>query len=293
MKKIAYLCLLLLLSLAACRGTKNTERLSHEKDSLMMVVAEKDSIIDDVFNAMNAVADNFRQIRTRENIIDKHAQDSEIRRGTAAQINEDMAAISRLLEENRATIARLQLSAEALRKSNVQVEGMEKMIAQLQRQVEEKDREVARLRQQLQISEEQVAHLNRHVENLDAQVTNLAEQREILAGEVKTATDNLYTAYYIVGSEKELLDKEIVYKSGFIGRTLKINQNRSLDSFTQVDTRSLEEVIIDRKKVTLVSTHPEGSYEWLMDADGWYASLRITDRERFWESSKILVIGYK
>ena len=67
--------------------------------------------------------------------------------------------------------------------------------------------------------------------------------------------------------------KEIVYKSGFIGRTLKINESRSLDSFTKVDIRHFDSVVIGQKKVTLVSSHPAGSYEFVQDEKGVYESL--------------------
>lgn len=90
-----------------------------------------------------------------------------------------------------------------------------------------------------------------------------------------------------------MLAKEIVYKSGFIGRTLKINESRSLDSFTKVDIRHFDSVVIGQKKVTLVSSHPAGSYEFVQDEKGVYESLIIKDKRKFWEYSKVLVISYK
>ena len=139
----------------------------------------------------------------------------------------------------------------------------------------------------------QVAELHEQVSGLNTQVTGLSEAKASLEGEVKGQTDILNTAYYIVGSEKELLAKEIVYKSGFIGRTLKINESRSLDSFTKVNIRHFDSVVIGQKKVTLVSSHPAGSYEFVQDEKGVYESLIIKDKRKFWEYSKVLVISYK
>ena len=139
----------------------------------------------------------------------------------------------------------------------------------------------------------QVAELTDQVSGLNTQVSTLTVEKTDLQGEVKNQKDILNTGYYIVGAEKELLSKEIVYKSGFIGRTLKINENRSLDSFTQIDIRTLSEVKIGHKKAVLVSSHPAESYTLISNADGSFESLQIKDKNKFWEYSKVLVISYK
>ena len=45
--------------------------------------------------------------------------------------------------------------------------------------------------------------------------------------------------------------------------------------------------------MTVVSTHPEGSYELVTDGSKSVEKLLITDPVRFWESSKVLVVSYK
>ena len=149
------------------------------------------------------------------------------------------------------------------------------------------------LKQSLADKNVQVQTLTEEVTGLNTQVTELSTEKASLEGEIKNRDNILNTGYYIIGSEKELLSKEIVYKSGFIGRTLKINENRSLDSFTQVDIRNLDHVMIGQKKATLVSSHPAESYEFVMADDGTFESLQIKDKNKFWEYSKVMVISYK
>ena len=43
----------------------------------------------------------------------------------------------------------------------------------------------------------------------------------------------------------------------------------------------------------LVSSHPAGSYEFVMNADGVFEELQIKDKTKFWEYSKVLVVSYK
>ena len=116
---------------------------------------------------------------------------------------------------------------------------------------------------------------------------------ENLSGEKVELQNQLNTVYYIVGAEKELRDAQIINKQGFIGRTLTVGRNSNFDSFTMADSRLLSEVPVGQKKATLVTSHPEGSYELVTDANKVVEKLIITDPVRFWESSKILIISYK
>ena len=291
MKKILYLFVLLLL--ASCTGGQKTERLTGQNDSLAVAVAQKDSVLNEVFSSLSTVTENLNAIKSRENIINENIDKGEIPKGTTTQINEDIEAINQLLIANRQTIARLQQSADQLKKANVKIGSFEKLIAQLNAQIESKDQEIKILKQNLENMHVQVAELTEQVSGLNTQVSGLTAEKTSLEGEVKTQNNILNTGYYIVGSEKELLSKEIVYKSGFIGRTLKINENRSLDSFTQVDIRNFDDVKIGHKKATLVSSHPAGSYEFVMNDSGVFESLVIKDKSKFWEYSKVLVISYK
>ena len=130
MKKFAFL-LLFLLPLVSCVNRQGADQVESIKDSLTRVVAAKDSMINEVFASMNAVAENLNAIKVREKIINKNIDNGEIRNQTPTQINEDVEAINQLLLQNRETIARLQQSANQLKKANINIANMEKLIAQL------------------------------------------------------------------------------------------------------------------------------------------------------------------
>lgn len=292
MKKIVF-AFLLCIPFISCVSKKSADTLTAKNDSLTAVVAQKDLIINDVFVAMNGIAENLNNITAREKVISASLDNGEIKNQTTAQINRDIEAIDRLLVQNRENIQRLQANVEQLRKANVKIDGLEKLVAQLNTQLEQKDQEIVIFRKNLQNLNIQVAELSIQVGDLNTQVTALSDEKSVLEGEIKTASDVLNTAYYIVGDEKELLKKEIIYKSGFIGRTVKINENRSLDSFTQVDVRDFDEVLVGQKKATLVSSHPAGSYIFETNSQGVFESIVIVDKDRFWEYSKVLVVSYK
>jgi len=271
--------------LASCVSRQVAVEAESRSDSLELVVSAKDSLINAVFADINAISENLALIKSRENLITV-AGESEGGRRPVEEIDNVIKAIDRLLRENRAKIESLQRSAAQLRKANLRIDGLEKMIADMNRQLAEKKAEVEQLRESLVRMGDEVKSLTEEVAVRSAEVENLS-------GEKVELQNQLNTVYYIVGAEKELRDAQIINKQGFIGRTLTVGRNSNFDSFTMADSRLLSEVPVGQKKATLVTSHPEGSYELVTDANKVVEKLIITDPVRFWESSKILIISCK
>ena len=285
MKYVTAMALGAAFALASCVSKGTVVRVEDQRDSLVSVVSAKDSLINAVFEDINAISENLVLIKTRENLISV-AGGSEGGRRPVEEIDNDIKAIDRLLRENRAKIESLQRSAAQLRKANLRIDGLEKMIADMNRQLAEKKAEVEQLRESLVRMGDEVKSLTEEVAVRSAEVENLS-------GEKVELQNQLNTVYYIVGAEKELRDAQIINKQGFIGRTLTVGRNSNFDSFTMADSRLLSEVPVGQKKATLVTSHPEGSYELVTDANKVVEKLIITDPVRFWESSKILIISCK
>ena len=315
MKHVIVMALGAALALASCVSKGTVVKVEEQRDSLSVVVSAKDSLISAVFEDISSISENLALIRTRENLLsvagdaeggrrpervgagsgkDGHlgafgnfaAGEAEGGRRPVEEINNDIAAIDRLLRENKVKIASLQSAVAQLRKANLRLDGLEKMIRDMSAQLAEKKNEIARLRENL-------TQMGVEVETLTEQVAVRSEQVETLNTEKVELENQLNTVYYIVGTEKELREAQIINKQGFIGRTLTVNKTNNLDSFTKTDSRLLSEVPIGQKKVSVVTTHPEESYELVTDADKVVLKLLITDPVRFWESSKILIISYK
>lgn len=284
MSVAAVACVLLLPSCGNGRTQQLAVESDRQRDSLEQVVAAKDSLINAVFADINAISENLARIKSRENLIT--VSEEEGTRRPVEEINNDIDAIGRLLAENREKINSLRHTAAQLRKANLRIEGLEKMIADLNGQLAERQSEIEQLRDELSLKDTRVAELTETVAEQSAEV-------EQLSGRNLELENRLNTVYYIVGSEKELCDAQIINKQGFIGRTLTVGEHGSLESFTQADSRLLSEIPVGHRKVTVVTNHPEGSYELVTDADKRVVSLWIVDPVRFWESSKVLIVSYK
>ena len=280
----AVACVLLLPSCGNGRTQQLAVESDRQRDSLEQVVAAKDSLINAVFADINAISENLARIKSRENLIT--VSEEEGTRRPVEEINNDIDAIGRLLAENREKINSLRHTAAQLRKANLRIEGLEKMIADLNGQLAERQSEIEQLRDELSLKDTRVAELTETVAEQSAEV-------EQLSGRNLELENRLNTVYYIVGSEKELCDAQIINKQGFIGRTLTVGKNGNLDSFTSADSRLLSEIPVGQKKASVVTSHPEDSYELVAGGDKMVEKLLITDPVRFWESSKILIISYK
>lgn len=289
-----WVCVLLCAAaLAACVSRNTAERIEGEKDSLERVVRTKDSLMNEVFASVNAIAENLAAIRVREHLIASVSNSDQGMKGPTGQIDEDIAAIDELLKDNRNKIEALEKSASQLRRARVKIGSLEQMIDHLHAEIDAKDGQIVELKQNLAHLGIQVETLSERVEEQEAKVADLTAQKEQLTTEARQTADKLHTAYYAVGRQKELTELGIVEKKGFIGRTLRVKEHPELDRFTQADTRTLREIPIGQRHVTLVTMHPQGSYELRMGAGKQVETLVITDPERFWSYSKILVVSWK
>ena len=277
-----HICLPILCAACAfvsCVSRRVAEQTVVQRDSLEAVVRAKDSLIEVVFADINAVTENLARIRTRENLVALARNDEGVRR-PIEEIDADIAAIDRLLQENRQKIAALQRSSAQLRKADLRIEGLEKMIRGLDAQLTAKEGEIGRLRGEL-------SQMKARMETLAEEAAARSTEVEHLSGEKAQLEDRLNTVYYIVGAEKALRD------SGIVGRTLTVGDTGDHDLFIRADARTLTEILVEQKKATVVTPHPADSYELITNADKVVYKLVITDPERFWSSSKVLVVSYR
>lgn len=274
------------LTLTACIRKQVVLEVSDQRDSLARVVAAKDSLINTVFEDINSISANLAQIRSRENLIAVAADDEGGRR-PVEEIRSDISAIDRLLQENRAKIASLEYTAARLRKADVRIDALGKTISDLHAQLNDKTASIELLRDELAMKTTEVERLHDTVALRDAAVERLNDEKE-------TLEDKLHAVYYVVGPERELRDAQIIDKQGFIGRTLTFNaRTGQSEVFSQADSRWLTEVPVGHRKATVVTPHPADAYELVVGDDKVVEKLLVTDPDRFWEASKVLVISYR
>lgn len=291
MKKILFLLLVpaMVLTMSCNKQKAEIERLKAKNDSLMAIGFAKDTTVMSYVRAFNEIQSNLDSIKQKENIISQNTQGgTELQANAKDQVTSDINAIYQLLQKNRQIVAQLR---SKLKKSDARIVELEKMIESLNKQVESKDAEISDLKDQLAKLNIKVEGLSSEVSNLNQTVDNLNNDNKAKQQAINDKTAELNTAYYVIGTTKELKAKNIITKEGgFIGlgksKTVKSDFDKTY--FTKIDVTKFKGVPVFKKKATVITTHPAGSYKLV--GNKAVDSLVIKNYAEFWSASKYLVI---
>lgn len=284
MKKLFFVACLAALCLAGCNnGSKNSADQAgvNQSDSLNGIIAQKDSEINDLMGTINDIEEGFQQISEAENRV------SLIKNGEGVnkkqQLKEDVQFIANRMKQNRELLAKLE---KQLANGTLQSEQLKKTIANLTKQLEAKDKQLQQLRQELDSKDIHIAELDETINNLHTKSNRLTSVNRKQGETINSQDKQLNTAWYVFGTKKELKEQHII--GG--GKVMTGNFNKNY--FTKVDIRDVSEIKLMSKSAKLLTTHPSSSYTLVRDANKQY-TLRITNPQIFWSTSKYLVVQVK
>lgn len=271
-------------TIASCNNNQEViDQANRTRDSLSSIINERDSSLNDFLTSFNEIEKNLDSIARKQASINVNVdKQGELNKSTKERINDNIATINLLMNENRAKIAELN---RKLKNAGSKSEHFEKMIQTLNDQIAQKDRELADLNDKLNSLNTQVAQLQTSVDTLSQ--SNIAKAKTI-----DEQTTSLHTAYYVVGKSKDLQTLKVIDKTGGllgIGKTSKLASNVDNNKFTRIDYVQVLTIPIDSKEAKLITTHPSDSYTMNKEKDK-VISLQITNPEKFWSASKYLVV---
>lgn len=286
MKAIYYLVVVAVFLTFGCNQKEKSEieRLNKEVSALKIQSQAKDSSINDILQSFNQIEANLSVIKEKESVISvKSASNTELSPDVKARINDDIMVINDLMSKNKKQIAHLN---RLLKESNLKIGEFEKMVAQLNTQVAQRDSQIFALKADL-------TKMNFSMVALNASMDTLKMEKAQLKSTVEDRTNALNTAYYMVGTKKELLVDNVVMKSGGvagINSTVKLKQDFNDSKFQRVDIRQMSEIPLNTKKFQFVTTHPAGTYEVEKNPNGIVEKIKIVNPDKFWSASKYLVV---
>lgn len=255
-------------------------------DSLQAIVDSKDNEINALFDVLNEIESNLSEISSRYSQVSTlRQQNPERNRG---QITDQLAGIEALLAKNKEKIASLNSKISSLGQENSK---LQEFIDQLNKRVEDQEQQINNLMGELAISKNTIQELSENVSELTA---SNQEKDDYIAYQTEEANK----AYYIVGTYSELKELGIVNKSGGfigIGKKQQASENMDVSHFQTIDRTKVTTITVNQRKAQIISKHPEGSYELVMDENDskTVAYLTIKDVNAFWRFTKYLVISTK
>jgi uncharacterized coiled-coil DUF342 family protein len=234
---------------------------------------EKEEALQEFIASFNEIQENLNEIKEKEKIVTNTTSKGDLK-SKHSQIKEDIQAIYDLMAKNKNRINSL---SQKLKQSNLKLSGMEKMIENLQNSLNLKD--------------EEIADLKTRIEGLNIELSNLNTNYKNVESESAQKTEALNTAFYSIGTSKELKDKKVIAKEGgFIGlgKSTKVVSDFNKEYFTKINIEQTTSINIGAKKAKIVTSHPTNSYKLVGDKP--VEKLEITNPKEFWSSSKYLVI---
>lgn len=293
MKKIASVVSLLVLVwvLGSCvENSKKYKAMVAERDSLQVVASNATLDFESSLRTINEIEVALQTVREAENIIMMENQE-----GNTNYAVSQIEAIDRTIQQNKAKIADLE---KQLANAGSKSKQLNATINRLKSELDEKDTYINNLRNELNNSQAQVAELttrvedlNKNVENLTENVDNLSAQSAEQQATIRLQDAMMNTVYYFVAPMDVLKENDLVTGGGLFKKS-SVSSDINKNLFHAADKRELTIIPLNTKKATIMTNHPESSYQ-INKGDDDMLSLEIVDKEAFWNISNYLIISIK
>ena len=283
MKKLTILSVLAMaLAFTSCDfETQAFKDMRNQRDSIQYL---QQTHLDELLGYMDIVQEvdsSFEAIRESQNLLSMVPADGEGSQSVKQRVQENISMISNLLADNNAKIAELE---ERLNESDLKNTKFQKTINRLKKDLKAKNEEITKLYKDLETKNFKIDSLlveNQLVGQRAAELTALSEAQQTQLNAQDIA---LHTAYFFMGTRKELKANEINVKDRDSGYKTSL--------FTPIDVRTFDRLETGSKSAKILTKHPENSYELVRDENKIY-TLVIKNPTEFWNASKYLIIQVK
>ena len=281
MKKY-FLLLLIPIFVASCgrEAKKKAEELQARTDSLMNQTMQKDEAINEFVRSINDIQSTLDTIKMKENVINLSTErGGELKQTAKDQIKTDIQTIYSMMLQNKAQLVKL---SKKLKAANMKVDELQKMVSRLEADIASKTAQLEDLREKLAKMNIKFEAASLKIDTLSKTVNEQGQKINDQTQTIAAQEEALNTAYYVIGTSKDLKKNGVVKKSDVLA-----DFNKEL--FTKIDIRQVTEISILSKKAKILSSHPSASYKFTGDKKVIQA-LQILDYKAFWSNSKYLVI---
>jgi len=275
----ALIIIMAVLSLTGCKYKTMSEQLEAEKQDLISQLAKSESTVKEYLSVMSDADAKLSALLGQE--AGAQAEAGEI----PARLERAIADITASMEE---TEQKYQSARSRYYSASSKVKALEEEVAELNVLVARKDSLIT-------VLTEKSAALAATIEERTASIETLTGKNDEMEATISEMTGNLNTAWYVAGTKDELINSNVIIKTGgflgFLGRVMVLSPSLSSNSMEKIDIREKTSFPLKGTidKLEFISLHPSGSYQ-LTTTDAETVTLSVTDPARFWEGSRYLVV---
>jgi len=280
----------------ACSSPQDKAR----ADSAQALAAQQRVLMD----KLSAQRDSVSQLLGDANVFIGHIDKSISRvKGLSPASNTKKRSESGLEDQLRARkdmLRRVDALVERARETAAEVTALKKHQAEILADNAKLGEENKALKDSLAAEEQRIATMMSSIEQQAQTIALLQTRLDDLGkdlAEVKTAYAK---AYYVIGTEDELLKKGVIVKEGGdnllikrVGRTLVPARELPADVFNAIDTREVHRIDVPdtTKKYQIVSRQSlDDAKVGMRDGNQFRGPLEIAENDKFWAPSKFLII---
>ena len=283
MNKFIYLLFVLSAStlLFSC-GNKTDKEWQAQVDSLQTALEKKTTDYQQMDEALTVISNGLDSIAMQESEL--FNPDRESPRLNQQEIKNALQHYKETLKTQRERIAQLE---QQLNGSTDEVRKLQRVVIALKAQLVEKESQIAALQEEVNGKNFTIGKLKTHMTSL-SQKTEEQQQVISMQNKIMETQDKQLNEAYVVMAEKSALKKAGLLKGGFLKKSTVDLSAVDKSMFKTIDVRVVTEIEIDAKKPTILTPMPADSYK--IEKTGKKSVLHITDPDRFWQSSKYLII---
>jgi chromosome segregation ATPase len=261
---------------------KNHE-LKKQNEEITAYVDDATKTISDIQSSLdNISADTIKNISSNPELPDSAIVDKK------GRVMNRIDQLNAQMESYKAKISELE---KKLNNNSIKIRGLEQLVEKLKVTLAQKEELIASL-------SGQINELNKTLESERAtsQAEIAAREKTITESKdfIKLQDEMINTVYYIIGSQKELMTKGILEKTGGflgIGRTIRIQRNFKTAEFSTLNLLNEQAININyaMKKVMMLSAQSASSYEIIPVNDN-QTKLQVLKPEIFRQNKYVVIM---
>lgn len=272
---------------ACTESEKKEKEIKVLNEKLVFIESQNDSLNELFANTMVEIDQNLQLVKEKEGIISlDQGDDAEYGNAQREKIIKNIQMINSLMEENKTKLAALSTKLNSSKKDN---KSLKKLIHNTEMVLKQKESELAALKTELEKNKYDFQALSAKLRN--AEVNN-----QMLLDYGNKFEKQSYAAYFTCGTYKELEKEGVIKRKGGVlglGKKASLNSDLKEAEFTKIDTREITSFPFNGNKYELITPHPADSYEIKLNKKDQVSSLEITRPEKFWKTSKYMVLAVK
>ena len=275
--------------IAGCNNKQKEEELQkqlslaqNEQTSLQQQIGERDAYFEEVVRAVNDAYTNLERARAKEAQVMQHAEGGEgvlqfTNAETRQNLLQNITDIGDALKENRKRIGDLQAKSKS---SYAEIAGLNELINNLKKSLQDREQSIALLETRVKGLESEVQEKTQTIAVKD--ITIDQQQRKI------------NTAYYIIGTRKELKEKGVItdeggFLWGLLGSTTIMSTGFDPMLFSAFDKTKDEPIHVGGEIDEILPRRSEDSFA-IAQPDKNTSDLTITSPGKFWQDNYLVIV---